>query len=123
MMAFDREQPPSTAGPAHGVEHMYYRAVRLTVRRPGAIIFEYTQRSHPMSAMSELQARISEIAVNDSDLVRSFRDDQASHRWGMLTAASTLMAVAEHYEGDALEALLFTHAAILDAMEMARPEG
>ena len=76
-----------------------------------------------MSAMSALHAQIAEIAVNDTDLVRCFHDDNASHRWGMLTAAQVVMASAEHLTGDALEAVLFAHSAILAAHDMAQPEG
>ena len=46
-----------------------------------------------MSAMSELHAEIAEIAVNDADLVRCFHSDNASHRWGMLTAAQVVICL------------------------------
>ena len=76
-----------------------------------------------MSAMSELHAEIAEIAVNDADLVRCFHSDNASHRWGMLTAAQVVMAASHNLTGDALEAVLFAHSAILAAHDMAQPEG
>ena len=76
-----------------------------------------------MSAMSELHAEIAEIAVNDTSLVRCFHDDQASYRWGLLSAANVMMTASQHMSGEALEAVLFAHNAILAAHDCAQPEG
>ena len=76
-----------------------------------------------MSAMSALHAEIAEIAQNETQLVRCFHDDQASHRWGMLTAARVLLVAAEGMQGDRLEAALWAHQAIMEAVDMARAEG
>ena len=76
-----------------------------------------------MSTMSALHAEIAKIAQHDAQLVRSFHNDQASHRWGMLTAAEVIMTAAPSLTGEALEALLFAHRSIMAAHEMAQPEG
>ncbi len=76
-----------------------------------------------MSAMSDLQAAIAEIAVNDTSLVRCFHNDQASYRWGLLSAANVMMTACDSMNGEALEAILFAHSAIMAAHDMAQPEG
>ena len=76
-----------------------------------------------MSAMSQLHAEIAEIAQNDAQLVRCFHNDQASLRWGMLTAAQAMLAACKHMEGEQLDAVLWAHQAIMTAHDCAQAEG